>query len=155
MRGILAAVLGTPLALFGIGPPGDTRLDFPDQHYSSSDFNLGCEVVTESSAFENRLNGSPTANAHAGKGTEKLALNLSSDGKTLSLLYAYAVSTGDTDPIKLAVHTKTNAYILATAQDTMSDTAIILDIRTLKGVISHTGMRAGGIIGSSSLIQCR
>jgi hypothetical protein len=53
----------------------------------------------EGSAFENRLDKS--ANAHAGSGTEKLALKLSSDGKTLSLLYAYDVGIGATEPIPL------------------------------------------------------
>ncbi len=58
----------------------DVSLPFPDLGYSPSTFNLGCAVITEGSAFENRLNG-PSANAHAGSGTEKLALTLSDDGK--------------------------------------------------------------------------
>jgi hypothetical protein len=34
----------------------DASLPFPDLGYSPSTFDLGCTVVTEGSAYENRLN---------------------------------------------------------------------------------------------------
>lgn len=86
----------------------DASVPFPDLGYSPSTFDLGCAVITEGSAFENRLNG-PSANAHAGSGTAKLALKLSDDGKTLSVLYASDVGIGATEPVPLAVHSKTTA----------------------------------------------
>jgi hypothetical protein len=70
------------------------KLPFPDLSYSPSTFDLGCAVTMEGVVFENRFDG-PSAHAHAGVGTEKLALKLSGDGKTLSLLYASAVSRRD------------------------------------------------------------
>jgi hypothetical protein len=72
----------------------ETEVPFPDLGYSPSTFNLGCTVIMEGAAFEDRLTRPPTANARAGSGTEKLALKLSDDGRTLSLLYAFDVAAG-------------------------------------------------------------
>jgi hypothetical protein len=132
----------------------DASLPFPDLGYSPSTFDLGCAVITEGSVFENRLNG-PSANAHAGSGTEKLALKLSDDGKTLSLLYAYDVGIGATEPIPLAVHSKTTSYIVAAGQQILGETAVILDVKSWKAVVSFTRQGMLGIKGSSYLVQCR
>lgn len=132
----------------------DTKIAFPDLSYSPSTFDLGCSVITEGSAFEDRLDG-PSANAHAGIGTEKLALKLSSDAKTLSILYAYDVGNGATEPIPLTVHSKTTSYIVAAGQQLLGKTAVILDVKTWKAVVSYTGQGMLGIKGSSYLIQCR
>jgi hypothetical protein len=132
----------------------DASLPFPDLGYTPSSFDLGCTVITEGAAFENRLNG-PTANAHAGPGTEKLALKLSGDGKTLSVLYAYDVGIGATDPIPLAVHSKTASYIVAAGQQTLGETAVILDVKSWKAIVSFTGQGMIGIKGWSYLVQCR
>src|SRR6266571_7682047 len=78
----------------------DASVPFPDLGYSPSTFDLGCAVITEGSAFENRLSG-PTANAHAGSGTEKLALKLSDDGKTLSVLYAVMLESAQPNQSRL------------------------------------------------------
>jgi hypothetical protein len=107
---LLAIAGGFALGYFGRGVIGSTdiRLEFPDRGYSPSTFLLGCDVITEGTAFENRLDG-PTANVRGGAGKDKLALNLSQDGQTLSVLYAYDVGHGATIPIKLDVHSKSNA----------------------------------------------
>ncbi len=131
----------------------ETKVPFRDPGYSPSTFNLGCAVIMEGSAFENRLDG-PTANARGGFGTEKLALNLSDDGKTLSVLYAYNVGIGLTEPIPLAVHSKTASYIVAAGQQILGETAVILDVKSWKAVVSFTGQGAFGIKGSSYLVQC-
>jgi ribosomal protein L7Ae-like RNA K-turn-binding protein len=131
----------------------DLSLPFPDLGYSPSTFDLGCNVITEGSAFEDRLKA--TANSHAGSGTEKLALKLSDDGKTLSVLYAYDVGIGVTEPIPLAVHSKTTSYIVAAGQQTLGETAVILDVKSWKAVVSFTGQGMLGIKGSSYLVQCR
>jgi hypothetical protein len=108
---VLLVVAASVLGYFGrevIGStPSDTKLQFPDRGYSPSTFNLGCTAVTAGSAFEDRLDG-PSANAHAGPGTEEVALALSGDGKTLSVLYAYDVGNGATEPIPLVVHSGPN-----------------------------------------------
>ena len=96
----------------------------------------------------------PSANAHAGHGTEKVALTLSSDGKTLSVLYAYDLANGVTEPIPLVVHSRTSSYIVAAGEQTLGETAVILDVRSGKAVISFTGQGMLGIKGSSLLMQC-
>jgi hypothetical protein len=151
---LLVAAAGV-LGYFGRGltGPTDTKLQFPDRSYSPSALDLGCDVVTEGSAYEDRLDG-PTANGHAGTGTEKVALSLSSDGKTLSVLYAFDVGNGATQPIPLAVHSKTPSYIVAAGQQLLGETSVILDIKTGKAVISFTGQGMLGIKGSSYLMQC-
>src|SRR5712691_652619 len=112
-----AAVAGYFSRELAVSKTFDAKLPFPDLGYSPSTFDLGCVVVTEGSAFENRLDG-PSANAHAGSGVEKLALKLSGDGRTLSVLYADDVGIGATEPIPLAVHSKTKSYIVAAGQQT-------------------------------------
>jgi hypothetical protein len=151
----LAVVGGVALGYFGGGIIGstDTKLEFPDRGYSPSTFSLGCDVITEGTAFENRLDG-PTANVRGGLGKDKVALNLSQDGQTLSVLYAYDVGHGGTVPIKLDVHSKSDAYIMAEGQQLLGETAVILDVKTGKAVISFTGQGMVGIKGSSYLMQC-
>src|SRR5262245_38632093 len=51
----------------------DIKIPFPDPGYSPSTFELGCTAVMEAAAFEDRFTG-PSANARAGRATEKLAL---------------------------------------------------------------------------------
>jgi hypothetical protein len=132
----------------------DAKLPFPDRGYSPSTFNLGCDAIMEVSAFENRLDRPHSANARAGAATEKLALNLSDDGKTLSVLYAYDVGVGATEPIPLAVHSKTTSYIVAAGQQTLGETTVILDVKSWKAIVSFTGQGLLGIKGSSYLVQC-
>jgi hypothetical protein len=132
----------------------DVEVPFPDPGNSPSTFELGCTAVMEAAAFEDRLAG-PTANAHAGRATERLALKLSDDGKTLSLLYAFDVGHGATEPIPLAVHSKTTSYIVAAGQQTLGETAVILDVKSWKAVVSFTGQGMLGIKGSSYLVQCK
>jgi hypothetical protein len=138
-------------ALLKSSNQSDVELAFPDHTFRASS-NLGCKVVTEGRAFEDRLGH--TANAHAGTGTEKLALILSTDRKTLSVLYAYDVGIGATEPIPLDVHSNTSSYIVAAGQQTLGETAVILDWKTLKAVVSFTGQGMIGIKGSSYLVQC-
>jgi hypothetical protein len=157
MRVVLAAALAVAAGVgyFGHDVFGskDTRLQFPDLRYSPSSMNLGCTAVTEGSVFENRLDG-PTANAHAAPGTEKLALTLSDDRKTLSLLYANDVGVGATEPIPLEVHSITSSSIMAAGRQLGGETAVILDLKTWKAVVSFTGQGMFGIKGSSFLVQC-
>jgi hypothetical protein len=110
-------------------------------------------LIMEGAAFEDYYDKS--ANARAGPGTEKLALKLSGDGKTLSVLYAYDVSLGVTEPIPLAVHSKTTSYVVAAGQQILGETAVILDVKSWKAVVSFTGQGMLGIKGSSYLVQCR
>jgi len=128
------------------------KVPFPDRGYSPSTFDLGCDVIMEGAAFEDYFD--KTANARAGLGTEKLALKLSSDGKTLSVLYTYDVSLGVTEPIPLAVHSKTTSYIVAAGQQILGETAVILDVKSWKAIVSFTGQGMLGIKGSSYLVQC-
>jgi hypothetical protein len=95
-----------------------------------------------------------TANARAGVATENLALKLSGDGKTLSLLYAADVAYGATEPIPLVVHSKTTSYVVAAGQQTLGETAVILDVKSWKAVVSFTGQGMLEIRGSSFLVQC-
>jgi hypothetical protein len=122
----------------------ETKVPFPDRGYSPSTFNLGCAVIMQGSAFEDRFDG-PSANARAGVGTEKLALKLSDDGKTLSVLYASDVELGATEPIPLAVHSKTTSYIVAAGQQILGETAVILDVKSWKAIVSFTGQGMLGI----------
>lgn len=149
-----AAVAGFFSREFTSSKTFDAKMPFPDLGYSPSTFDLGCAVATEGSAFEDRLEG-PTANAHAGPGTEKLALRLSGDGKTLSVLYAYDIGNGVTEPIPLTVHSKTTSYIVAAGQQTLGETAVILDVKSWKAIVSFTGQGMLGIKGSSYLVQCK
>jgi hypothetical protein len=159
----IIAAIGVLLAVFAAGFFGrdlvgsdkaEFKSTFPDAALSASSLsNLGCTAVMAGSAYEDRLDGS--ANARAGRVPEKLALNLSDDSKTLSLLYAYDVGNGMTDPVKLDVHSKTDRYLVAHGKQILGETAVILDLKSGKGVVSYTGQGMLGIKGSSLLVECR
>jgi hypothetical protein len=130
---------------------------FPDQSKSASITTLGCRAITEGAAFEQRYDSDfqgPSANARAARSEEKLALELSPDGKVLSVLYAFDFGNGMTEPLRLNVHSKSSSYIVAQGQQLLGETAVILDAKTLKAVVSFTGQGRLGIKGWSYLVQC-
>jgi hypothetical protein len=77
----------------------------------------------------------PTANAHSGVGTDKVALKIASDGKGIFALTAFQMSAGATDagdPIPITLTTKD--YIVASRADGLDVTSLILGVKTLKAV---------------------
>jgi hypothetical protein len=72
----------------------------------------------------------------------------------LSLLYAADIACGATEPIPLAVHSNTPFYVVAAGQQTLGETAVILDVKSWKAIVSFTGQGVVGIRGSSFLVQC-
>jgi hypothetical protein len=147
---ILMLAAGTGGYFYAKSEPPYFSMKFPDRGYKPSSMSLGCEAVAQGSAYENKLAG--TANAESGPNADNLALSLSQDGKTLSILYAYDVSNGSTQPIQ--VHSKTASYIVAQGQQTLGETAVILDVQSLKAVVTYTGQGILGIKGNSYLLQC-
>jgi hypothetical protein len=113
---------------------------------------LGCDVITEGTAYEDRFDVS--ANARAAATKEKVALKISSDRKVMSLLYAYDVGNGATEPIQLRIFSDSPSYVIASAPQMVGQTSVILDVKTWKAVVNYTGQGMLGIKGSSYLVQC-
>lgn len=153
--GLLAILGATAMGFFGrdfLHRPVLLTLPFADRSFRPSTMDLGCDVVTEGTAYEDRLDS--TANARAAKTQEKVALKISADRKSISLLYAYDVGNDATDPIQLRVSSDTASYVIASGPQLVGQTSVILDVKTWKAVVNYTGQGILGIKGSSYLMQC-
>jgi hypothetical protein len=143
----------------------ELELNFPD--YNPQLVNpvtpgqeYGCDATTEAEAAENRIhtNGAglaPTANARSGTATDKVALRIAEDGKGVYALFAFDVAHGATDagdPIPIIE--QTSDYLVASRRDNLGVTSLILDVKTLKAVVSFTGQGMLGTKGRSLLLQC-
>jgi hypothetical protein len=74
------------------------------------------------------------------------------------LLSAEQLNAGITDagpPIPITYDARDGSYIVANKADGLDVTTVILDLRTLKGVVSYTGQGMIGMKGRSSLIACK
>jgi hypothetical protein len=71
----------------------------------------------------------------------------SADASPIDEDHADAVR-GVTEPIPLAVHSKTTSYIVAAGQQILGETAVILDVKSWKAIVSFTGQGMLGIKGS-------
>ncbi len=83
---------------------------------------------------------------------------MSDDKKGIFLLSANQLNVGITDagePIPIIYAASDGSYIVANRAKGLDATSVILDRRTLKGVISYTGQGATGIQGVSTLIACK
>ena len=138
------------------------RVALPDTSYVrpvAPNQDYGCNAVTEASVYEDRLDG-PTANALSalpGDAAEKVAIKFSADGKGVYVLTSTAVKYGATDagnPIPLT--SKSDAYIVASRNDGLNVETLIVDVKTLKAVLSYTGQGLlGSVRGRSLLLTCR
>jgi hypothetical protein len=144
---------------------GDLELSFPDRDPKivtvvAPNQDYGCNAITEAEAFENHIHtdgagAAPTANARSGVGTDKVALKFTNDGKGIFLLSAFDVGQGATDagdPIPITVSTQN--YIVATRARGLDVVSLILDVKTLKAIVSYTGQGMLGIKGRSLLLAC-
>jgi hypothetical protein len=133
----------------------------------SIDRGWGCVAATVANAFEDRLSTvdkeNPSGFAMAGltEGNlppEKFAIRLSDDRKGILLLSAEQLNAGITDagpPIPITYDARDGSYIVANKADGLDVTTVILDLRTLKGVVSYTGQGMIGMKGRSSLIASK
>ncbi len=125
---------------------------FPDAPQAFKE-TLGCAAVVEGSAFENRSDLS--ANARSSRGTNKLILNVSQGAKSAFLTYASDLEIGANKRIPLAVISDGADYLVARSEQGAGVTAVILNMRTQKAVVSYTGQGMLGMTGTSLLVQCR
>jgi len=91
-----------------------------------------------------------------GARADKYALSMTADGKFIFLLATFEVEQGATDagdPIPISY--KDGNYIVANRAKGLDVISIILDVRTLKAVISYTGQGMLGIKGRSILASCK
>jgi hypothetical protein len=133
----------------------------------SIDRGWGCVTATVAKAFENRLvdTGSEKPSGFAMSGLteenlppEKFAIRLSGDRKGIFLLSAEQLNVGVTDagaPIPITYYADDGSYIVANKADGLDVTTVILNLKTLKGVVSYTGQGMIGMKGRSSLIACK
>ena len=145
---------------------GDLELRFPDSDPKvlrsvAAGQDYGCNAVTEAETFENHLHtegtrAAPTANARSGAGTDKVALKITNDGKGILLLSASDVGHGVTDagdPIPITVWAQ--GVIVANRARGLDVVSLVLDVKTLKAVVTYTGQGMLGINGRSLLLACQ
>ncbi len=134
------------------------KLNFPDPNTKifgkvTPGESYGCKAMIEARAYEDRFD--KTANAQSSIGTDKFALKIAEDGKGIFLLSAVDVQYGATDagnPIPITL--KTDDYIVANRAVGLDVNALILNLKTFKGVFSYTGQGMLGIKGHSFLLDC-
>jgi hypothetical protein len=170
----LAAAAGFYVARFVQYPNyAEFGVIFPDpaKDYAkefSIDRGWGCITVTVANAYENRIAAAGAPEKPSGFATsgltdgnvppEKFALRMSNDKRGIFLLSADQLNVGVTDagePIPITYNARDGSYIVANKAEGTDVTTVILDLRTLKGVISYTGQGMLGMKGHSNLIACK
>ena len=139
---------------------GDLELRFPDSDPKVLRPVVAGQDYTKAEAFENHIHTegtrpAPTANARSGVGTDKVALKITNDGKGILLLSASDVGHGVTDagdPLPITVWTQ--GFIVANRARGLDIVSLVLDLKTLKAVVSYTGQGTLGINGRSLLLAC-
>jgi hypothetical protein len=181
LRWLMTGILMSLAALAGFYVPrfvqypayAEFAAIFPDpaKDYAkefSLDRGWGCSAVAIANAYENRLAAAgaperPSGFAISGltegnQPAEKFAIKMSDDKKGILLLSADQLNVGITnadEPIPITYDASDGSYVVANKAEGIDVTTIILDLRTLKGVISYTGQGMLGMKGRSSLIACK
>jgi hypothetical protein len=143
-----------------------TNFPDPDPQFAAEftiDRGWGCTGITTARAYEDRFAKTPAGVAESGL-TEggfpitKYALSLTQDRKGILILSEFQLHNDVTaagEPIPITYADSGGKYIVANRVDGSDITSIILDLTTLKGIISFTSMLEWGLKGRSILVSCK
>jgi hypothetical protein len=160
---LVALVVGAGLGHFGPGlvfaasdqtevafPAPDPELKFVKPPRPGQSF--GCDPLARANVFDDRVNRKATI--WTSQTASKVALQISDDGKRLSLMRATDVSAGVAQPEEFKVTLNGNSYMTAEEQLTLGVASLIFDVRTMKMVWSFNGQGMLGMKGETVLFQC-
>lgn len=114
---------------------------------------FACDPLADANVFDDRF--SHNATIWARQSPSKVAIQISGDGKTLSLARATDVAVGVVQPEEFKITLNATSYMQAQEQLTLGVALIIFDVRTMKMVWSFNGQGMLGMKGESVLFQCR
>jgi hypothetical protein len=131
-------------------PAPDPQLIRPAEPGAS----FACDPLADAEVVDNRFNHKATV--WTTKQASPVALEISTDGKRLSLMRAMDASHGITQPEEFEITSNTTSYNLAEdGQLTLGVGLIIFDVHTMKAVWSFNGQGMLGMKGETVLFQCR
>ncbi|MEE4417431.1 hypothetical protein [Klebsiella pneumoniae] len=113
---------------------------------------FGCDPLASADVFDDRFDHKATV--WTKYEASKVAIQVSDDGKRLSVMKAMDVSTGSTQPEDFKISSNGNSYLLAEEQLTLGVALLIFDVRTMKMVWSFNGQGMLGMKGETVLFQC-
>jgi hypothetical protein len=159
---LVALIVGGALGYIGPGflfASNKAELTFPapdpDPKYVKAPRpgqSFGCDPLASANAFDDRF--SHMATVWTKYEASKVAIQISDDGKRLSLVRATDVSAGIVQPEEFKITYNSNSYLQAAEQLTLGVALIIFDVRTMKMVWSFNGQGMLGMKGESVLFQC-
>ena len=114
---------------------------------------FGCDPLADANVFDDRF--SHKATVWTKYEASKVAIQISDDGKRLSLMRATDVSAGVAQPEEFKITLNNASYMQAEEQLTLGVALLIFDVRTMKMVWSFNGQGMLGMKGESVLFQCR
>jgi hypothetical protein len=113
---------------------------------------FGCDPIARANVFDDRLNHKATI--WTSQSASKVAMQVSADGKRLSLMRAMDVSVGVAQPEEFTVTLNGSSYMTAEEHLTLGIASIIYDVKTMKMVWSFNGQGMLGMKGETVLFQC-
>lgn len=112
-----------------------------------------CDPLASANVFDDRFDHKATV--WTKYEASKVAIQVSEDGKRLSVMRATDVSAGSTQPEDFKITLNNNSYMQAEEQLTLGVALLIFDVRTMKMVWSFNGQGVLGMKGETVLFQCR
>src|ERR1700737_3086994 len=113
---------------------------------------FGCDPLADANVFDDRFHHKATV--WTKYEASKVAIQISDDGKRLSLMRATDVSVGVAQPEEFKITLNNASYMQAEEQLTLGVALLIFDVRTMKMVWSFNGQGMLGMKGESVLFQC-
>jgi hypothetical protein len=159
---VVALIVGAGLGYFGPGlvfAADQTELTFPapdpDPKFVKPPRpgqSFGCDPLARANVFDDRFKHKATI--WTSPAASQVAIQISDDGKRLSLVRATDVSAGVAQPEEFKITLNSNSYVTAEEQLTLGVASLIFDVRTMKMVWSFNGQGMLGMKGESVLFQC-
>jgi hypothetical protein len=159
---IVALIVGMGVGYFGpnlLFAANKTELTFsapdPDAKFVKQPKpgqSFGCDPLADANVLDDRF--SHKATVWAKYEASKVAIQISDDGKRLSLMRAMDVSVGVAQPEEFKITSNSTSYMQAEEQLTLGVALLIFDVRTMKMVWSFNGQGILGMKGEAVLFQC-
>lgn len=127
----------------------------PDKNYvkpPKPGQSFGCDPLASANVFDDRFDHKATV--WTKYEASKVAIQVSDDGKRLSVMKAMDVSTGSTQPEDFKITSNGSSYLLAEEELTLGKALLIFDVRTMKMVWSFNGQGMLGMKGETVIFQC-
>jgi hypothetical protein len=116
--------------------------------------NLGCKAVVDTSVYQSALGYQDHFKAEVRNGTDKVALKIADDGRSVQILTANAVANGATaagEPLQIV--TNGPRWIAASRSSGWETSSILIDTENLNVLWVNSGIVLG-LFGQSNLMQC-